>query len=158
MTEVTLADYELKWCLDVAYSRMAVSDSRNMNHASTYKRNHLQRLDEEIVGACGECATAKVLGAYWAPTVNTFHKHPDIEPDIEVRSTKDHGNKLIVRANDPEDRWYFLVTGTPPTMVVRGCIRGRDARRDEWVNNPRGHRPAWFVPQSALLPPEAVTA
>jgi hypothetical protein len=148
--DVSLNPWEFKACVDVANQRMVVSETAGMNHSSTYRRDHLTRIQQEITGACGEMAVCKALGKFWSPSVNTFHDVPDIDPNIEVRTTDRENGSLIVRDNDPEDRWYFLVTGVPPLMRVVGAIRGGDAKRDEWVRDPHGHRPAWFVPQEAL--------
>ena len=151
---VTLLPWEFKWCVDVANQRMTLSSDKGHNHASTYERGHLERIEQEVIGACAEMVVAKFLGRFWSPSVNTFHNTPDVEPNIEVRATSDPKNCLIVRDNDADDRWYILVTGTPPTMTVAGCIKGVEAKQDQWLRNPHGHRQAWFVPQSALRTPE----
>jgi hypothetical protein len=150
---VTLLPWEWKWCVDVANARMTISNEKELNHASTYRRDHLERITQEITGACGELAVAKFLGKYWSPSVNTFHSFPDIEPNIEVRSTVLTTGCLPVRDNDADDRYYFLAVGTPPTMTVVGYIRGSDAKRQQWLRDPNGYRPAYFVPQEALLQP-----
>jgi hypothetical protein len=147
---VTLLPWEFKWCVDVANQRLAISNEKSLNHASTYKRTHLERIEQEITGACAEMVVAKCLGKFWSPSVNTFHSTPDIEPNIEVRATTRTDGSLVVRDNDSDDRWYILVVGSPPTMTVVGCLRGSDAKQDQWLRNPHGHRAAWFVPQSAL--------
>lgn len=152
MTAVTLTPWEYKYCMDVAAVRMATSNGAGWNHASTYQRTYLKRTEEEVVGACGEMVVAKALDCYWIPSVNTFHVESDLRRDVEVRATAGTSNRLIVRANDPDDRMYVLVVGEPPTMTVVGWIYGHEAKRDEWRDNPHGHRPAWFVPQSALRP------
>jgi hypothetical protein len=149
---VTIDDWEFKACVDVANSRMAVSNSNGMNHASTYERDHLTRIQQEIVGACGEMAVCKTLGKFWSPSVNTFHAIADVAADIEVRSTDRLDGSLIVRDNDADDRFYFLVVGVPPLLNVIGYIQGVDAKQDRFVRNPNGHRSAWFVPQSELKP------
>ena len=68
----------------------------------------------------------------------TFHGTPDAG-GIEVRACHRDSASLIIRDNDADGRGH-LVTGDPPEMMVRGCIRGRDAKRDAWVRNPHGHR------------------
>ena len=150
---VTLLPWEFKWCVDVANQRLTISNEKSLNHASTYGRDHLKRIEEEVIGACAEAVAAKYLGKWWSPSVNTFHEIPDILPNIEVRGTADPSNCLIVRENDADERWFILVVGKPPTMTVIGCIQGVDAKQDQWLRNPNGHRPAWFVPQSALRRP-----
>ena len=75
----------------------------------------------------------------------------DLRDGSEVRSTPYlHGRLLICHA-DHDERPYILVTGRAPTYTVRGWMRGREARCEEywWPNAPQ--RPCWAVPQSALL-------
>lgn len=147
---VVLTEWEFKACVDLANTRMAVSNAKHMNHASTYERTHLNRVEEEIVGACGEMAVCKALGRFWTPSVNTFHHTADIEPNIEVRATKKRDNCLIIRDNDPDHRYYFLVVGEPPKMTVIGYLMGAKAKQDKWIRDPGKRRRAWFVPQEAL--------
>lgn len=150
MKRVKLTVREIAAAVDVAMQRLCASTEAGHNHASTYQRTFLKRLEEETIGACGEIAFCKGLGKFWSPTVNTFHAIADVGKNIEVRATARDDGSLIVRDNDDPDRWYVLVTGEPPVMTIRGRIRGRDAKRDEYLRNPHGHRQAWFVPQSAL--------
>lgn len=149
--EITLDPWEFKHCVDVANIRMAISNERNLNHASTYERGYVERIQQETLGVCGEMAVCKAINKMWKPSVNTFHNLPDVEPNIEVRATENTNGCLIIRENDPEDRWYFLVIGTPPIVTVVGYIRGREGKRNEWIRDPNGYRTAWFVPQDALL-------
>lgn len=150
MTEVTLTVPEYISAVQVAIARFMVSELSNMNHASTYQRTWFERLQEEIVGACGERAWGKYRNQHWDASVNTFHNVPDARGNVEIRATTRDDGRLIVRANDSQNRYYVLVTGEPPVLVIRGWMQGKDARRDQWVSNPHGHRQAWFVPQSAL--------
>lgn len=158
--KVELTWYEFGGCIDVARDRMLTSLAANWNDASTYRRSYLQRLTEEVVGACGERAYCKAQGNYWDGSVNTFHVEPDAARGVEIRTTTREDGSLIVRDNDADDRWFVLVTGTPPVMTVRDCILGVSAKRDEYLRDPHAHRPAWFVPQSALRPwaPKQVAA
>lgn len=149
---VPLTPWEYKAAVDLAVTRMAVSIDQGTKDIAHESRDWFERLRVDVLGACGEIAVAKAVNKFWSPSVNTMHRIADVGTNIEVRATDRENGSLIIRGNDDEDRWYFLVTGEPPEMVVRGYIRGADARRDEWVRNPHGHRTAWFVPQSALLP------
>jgi hypothetical protein len=57
---------------------------------------------------------------------------------------------LIVRPNDDDDARWILVTGQCPVYRVHGWIRGRDAKRHEWLRNHAGRPPAYFVPAYEL--------
>ena len=147
---ITLTDWEFKACVDLANARMAVSNHEGMNHSSTYRRSHLTRLEQETVGACAEMAVSKALGFPWTPSVNTFHHIADVGKEIEVRGTTRIDGSLIVRDNDPDHRFYFLVVGEPPNLEVVGYIQGSKAKQEQWLRNPNGHRESWFVPQNEL--------
>lgn len=155
---VTLSPREFALAVQVGAQRLAESTERGHNHASTYQRDYLKRLEEETLGACGEMALCKALRWFWSPSVGTFHAVADVGRNVEVRCTRRPDGALIVRENDAPERWYVLVTGEPPTFTVRGYIRGAAARRPEYIRDPHGHRPSWFVPQSALTPMPARAA
>lgn len=148
--KVTLTEWEYRHCVDVAAMRMSVSISSGIADINHRERDYNERLLVDVNGVCGEMAVAKAINRFWQPSVNTFHGVPDILPNIEVRSTEKSSGCLIVRDNDPDDRYYFLVTGKPPVFLVHGYMLGAEAKKDEWLRNPHGHRPAWFVPQPNL--------
>ena len=150
MVRVELTMLEFCAAVDVARVRIMTSAGLNLNHASTYKRGPMTRMAEEIIGACAEIAFAKALDRFYVPPLNNFHSTADILSDIEIRGTRREGGRLIVRDNDSPDRRYVLVVVNPPEALIVGWILGRDARRDEWLDNPNGYRRAWFVPQDAL--------
>jgi hypothetical protein len=104
-----------------------------------------------IEGACGELAVAKYLGKYWDGSVDTFRSLPDLG-NVEIRTRSKHGYELLIRKDDDPDKFYILVTGIAPNYRVRGWIKGKAARRDEWWQNHGGREPAWFVPHQALTP------
>lgn len=147
---VTLTWYEFAHAANVGLYRFAGSNLAGLNHATSYERGWLERLRDEVIGACGEAAYCKLTGSYWDAAVNTFHGKPDADGRVEIRTTVRDDGCLIIRDNDATDRWYVLVTGEPPTMTVQGWIRGAAARRPEFERNPHGHRPSWFVPQDQL--------
>lgn len=150
-----LTEDEYAYCVAEAMRRKESGDRRRLNHASTYRRTDEERVEQEITGTCAEYICRKLLGADLTLPFDTFHKVPDIEPDWEVRSTRREDGRLIVRTNDPDERRYILVTGTPPEMTVHGWITGIDAKQKRFFRNPRGYRIAWFVPQSELRPLDA---
>ncbi len=110
--------------------------------------------EADIEAAAAELVVARTAGMY--PTAIIFDGHvakADVGENIHVRWTLEHDRCLIVRpGKDPEDGFFFLVTGQAPDYVIRGWITGRDARQDRFVRDPGGVAPAWFVPQSELKP------
>ena len=148
---ITLTNSEYKAAVDCANMRMFTSNEAGWNNASVQRRTHAKRMQDEIVGACGEIALCKHMKMFWSPSVNTFHAIPDVGSNIEVRATDQENGSLIVRDNDADDRWYILVTGEPPTMTIRGRIKGSAAKQTQFLRDPHSLRPAWFVPQNALF-------
>jgi hypothetical protein len=144
-----------------ANSRIVASVSKGLNPASTYKRTMPQRFHEELIGALGEIAFGKASGKYFLPRLNTFHGTSDCLSDIEVRATDRQDGSLIVRNNDEGGRRFVLaiVSDDPEecpqskhTTLVRlmGWISCEDAKQSQWLRNPNGRRPSWFVPQDCL--------
>lgn len=151
---VTLSLPEMSVALNAAWLRIVTSAAKGLNSATTYKRSMAKRIQEEFVGACGELAVGKAANTFFVPSVNTFHRVPDCLADCEVRCTEVEGGRLIVRDNDGDARRYVLGVMAGESVTLVGWIRGSDAKRDEWIDNPNGYRLAWFVPQSALRPIE----
>lgn len=104
-----------------------------------------------IEGAAGEMAAAKALGRYWQMPVGTFKAGGDVG-DFQVRTRSRHDYELIVREGDRDGDAFILVTGSIPRFQVHGWMRGRDAKRPEWLKEHGGRAPAWFVPQAQLHP------
>lgn len=149
---VTLTWFEFVGCIAVGTLRFETSNRNRLDHATTYQRTWLERIVDDILGASGERAWCKWRGTYWDGSVDTFHRTPDTHGNVEIRTTQRDDGSLILRDNDDPTRWYVLVTGQPPTLTVRGYIKGTNGRRPEYERNPNGHRLAWFVPQTALTP------
>ena len=128
--------------------------SQTQGHADRMpdiEKSYADLVTVNLLGVCGEVAVAKLLRVYWQPTVNTFHHEADVGHNLEVRTSPKSDARLIVRQDDSPDRYYVLVTGSPPLMTVRGYLLGAEARRADWLNDPGGRgRPSWFVPQSEL--------
>jgi len=103
----------------------------------------------DIEGALGEVALAKSLNVFIAD--HNDMKCPDVG-SVDCRMTPRENGRLIIHPDDPDDRAFYLVTGAYGDYVVRGWIRGGDAKRVEWWTDPSGGRPAYFVPQDALTP------
>ena len=107
---------------------------------------------EHIEGACGEMALAKALGVYYSPALGHINA-PDLNGTcpVEVRTRSKHAYELTLYPSDKDNALYVLLTGRAPTFRVRGWIRGRDGKRDEWYGEKaKKGRPAYFVPHGAL--------
>ncbi len=148
--DIVLIMPEFDLAVNTARIRMISSESQRLNHASTYERTLLKRLEEETVGACGEIAVAKHLDGWFVPGVNTFHKVADCMKNIEVRSTTIATGCLIVRDNDDNGRKYILAIVASPSVKLIGWMYGKNAKVDKFKRDPGSRRQAWFVPQDQL--------
>lgn len=147
---VTLSQFEVLQAAMIGIRRrLAVLGSTKTN-----KVNNAQfGWHTDIEAACAEMAVAKILGVYWAGSVNTW-QGPDAG-NFQVRHTAHDNGCLIYRKDDPDNDVYILVTGSAPLFCVRGWVRGADAQHPDYWH--RDGYPAWFVPQSALRPISELT-
>lgn len=103
-----------------------------------------------VEGALGESVVAKHLGHYW----NGHFGDLDAKDvgKLQVRTSEGENNRLILHETDPDDDIYVLVVGSPPRYRIAGWIKGRDGKQNAYWTDPRGNRPAYFVPRHALRP------
>lgn len=154
LVELSLVEFNV--AVQSAMTRILVSKSQDLNHASTYKRTLIKRLEEEVVGCCAELAMGKLLSQYFIPEIGTYHHKPDCLHDIEIRGTALQDGKLIVRDNDASDRRYILATVTGTNAYFVGWCYGYEAKQGKYLDNPNECRQSWFVPQDALRPFETL--
>lgn len=155
MIHVRLEWYELQQAASVAEARhvKSILDGRK----PAYGAKEEGSLEMHYQGAYAEIAAAKALGRYWPGSVDTFSRE-DIPPNIQVRATKNSSNRLIIRPSDNPKHAYVLVSGNAPNFTLHGWMFGEHAQNNEWVDAPGGRPGAWFVPQSALYPIDALKA
>ena len=101
-----------------------------------------------IEGALGEYALSKFLNIYW-PGKGQL-RAPDVGL-VDVRTATRPDSRLILHPDDPDDRQFWLLTGVNGRYMVRGWCWGRDGKKQKFWTDPTGGRPAFFVPQSALV-------
>lgn len=148
MIEVTLSPDELMFAALVGIRRQVhnLFAGRQDKHGAPRDKGW----QIHVEGAAGERAVAKAKGAYWDGNLGDLGA--DDVGRVQVRTRSNHDFDLIIHKDDPDDRAFILVTGIAPTYSLRGWIYGRDAKQQEWWQDPAGGRPAYFVPQSALRP------
>lgn len=106
-----------------------------------------------VEGACAEAALAKALNRWWSGNLGDLTA-ADVGP-IQVRSTWREQGRLPVHPGDPDDDAFVLAIGSAPSFAFPGWIRGALAKQARYWCDPTGAgRPAYFVPQSDLLPME----
>jgi len=111
----------------------------------------------DIEGACGEVAFAKVANVYYDGSVNTFTKGGDVGK-VQIRTRRKPTYELIIRPHDRDDDVFVLVRGVAPRYQVVGWLVAREAKRAEWLHDYGDGAPAYFVPDGALRPIEDLIA
>ena len=108
--------------------------------------------DLHQLGARGELAVAVAFGIVWQASLQVEKHGGDVGP-YQVRTGQRSSDSLILRPGDDRREVYVLVVpGRADALLLVGWIRGADGCRPEWIREPGGRPPAWFVPQRALLP------
>lgn len=112
----------------------------------------------DVVGAWGEAVIAKATGTYWLGDLG----HPDAgAADVgpfHVRTTTHPDGCLILHDSDAKpDPFVLVIANRPPQFRIAGWCLGADGQQATWWRTDTG-RPAYFVPQSALLPFSEVPA
>ena len=150
---VVLTEPELEYATSIGELRHSECVKRGYQNKHGYSG---EDAGIDILGACGELAFCKGIGLEWEASINSF-KAPDAGSDIQVRTSPckaavppDNFGRLIVREEDNIDHRYVLVVGNPPNFVIKGWIRGSNARQDKWIRIESGRPPAWFVPFQEL--------
>ena len=105
----------------------------------------------DVEGALSECALAKYLNLYWKGKGDFT---ADIGERHEVRVTWRSDGRLILHNDSNDTNVFWLLVGLNGTYEVKGWLLGADGKADEFWSDPVGGRPAFFVPQHRLMPPE----
>lgn len=108
--KVSLSNDDIVWATKVGILRYEESRRKGLKDKHGLKKSGIPRVVHDMVGARGELAYCRAARGEWSGSVNTF-KDPDVDPDIQVRTTMNHNYNLIVRPEDPTEHKYVLVTG-----------------------------------------------
>lgn len=149
---VVLTKTEFSAAVDGANKRFVAAATGRWSGHRDPEQTEIQRMKNDIIAVMAEIAVAKALGVFFVPPLNTFHKEPDVAPDIEVRSTADENYSLIIRDNDNLDRKFVLVIVSDLSCRIAGWCYGHERDHLGRIRNPNGMGAAHFVPQSNLRP------
>lgn len=138
----------------IAYAT-SVAHLRNENAIKAYADSHKHgfrgnNLQIHIEGALAEMAAAKALGLQWDD--GPWKRVSSDVGSLQIRSTKYLTGKLIVRPVDSDEDVFVLVIARCPEFELKGWLKGKDAKRTQFLYNQNGRPPAYFVPQHCLQP------
>ena len=106
-----------------------------------------------FLGVAGEIAYAKHKGVYWMPPFRPQRAGEGDVGSVQVRTSSRIDGDLILHPRDGDDDTWVLVVGNPPDLYIVGWCWGRQGKLDRyWGDKARNGRPAFFVPQSVLIP------
>lgn len=148
MTEVRLTWPEIILAASIGTMRRinAVRKSREEPFGERPKASW----NDDINGALAEMALAKHQNIFWSGTVGRVDL-PDVGP-LQVRSKTEPDHRLVVTARDKDEDIFVSILVDLPMCRLCGWMRGRDAKRAEWIvpdpNKPIRH----FVPNRLLEP------
>lgn len=150
MLSVELTDQELAIAWFVAEQRNRDAIRAGADEAKHgYKGSNLEL---HYQGCLGEMAFAKAFNRYWSGAGCSYHLDDDVG-NVQIRVSAHENACLLVRPNDGAlDSPWVLVIGEGRSYKIAGWMWGRDTRRNEWLRDPAGRPPAYFVPQDALRP------
>lgn len=103
-----------------------------------------------IAGALGEVAVAKYLGVYWSGVGELGQTDVGGTTGHDVRCRAGATDELPIKADDPNDRRFYLVTGGYGVYKFRGWFMAGDGKREEWLVKCADGRNLYFVPQGEL--------
>jgi len=142
---------ELDWTeMKEAASRGVTRQIQNLqkDRKTTHGADPLKAWQQHVEGCLGEQALAKHLGLYCGGVGTIFGL--DVGGH-EVRTTSSARGRLIVHKGDRDDARFYHIVGAMGVYTIEGWMLGRDAKREEWWQDPTGMgRPAFFVPNAKL--------
>lgn len=109
-------------------------------------------IEIHLEGAWSEGAFCYIFGLPLSLGIDTF-KAADIGANIQIRSTKYPGGKLLVKKQDNPEHIYVLMCGEFPTYRAAGYITGQEARQEKYWGELKSHYsgpPCFIIPQSEL--------
>lgn len=136
---VTLNDNDLRLVAQVAVSRCLQSMAKGMQNVNGGDHDPLTR---HIIGAAGECATAKYLDIYWDGSVGKFRGMGTDLNGLEVRA-RSGDLPLIIRPHDEDSAKFVLaqMMGNIRNWRIVGWITGGEGKRiGKLVNMQGGQR------------------
>ena len=138
--------------------RQAVNEAKRLRGRNGGASFGSKALEIHLLGAAGEMAVASYLGMKHELYKEVEAKRgSDDLPGIDIKTRSKHSYDLIVQKQENPDKKFVLVTIENQQTLLHGWCYGRQAMDARYWADPARGRPAYFVPQSALHPMEALT-
>jgi hypothetical protein len=159
--KLTMTEKHWNDAAQVAKLRQAAAIEKRRPSAHGYNEN--DPLAVHLVGAIAELAVSLVLNQPWHAFLDDLNisgqKPPDVGENVQVRSTKYKSGNLLLHPGDHEADIFVLVVVTDRDLRIVGWIEGKTGKNARyWGDKQNNKRPAFWVPQSDLNPPQSLFA
>ena len=143
--------------MDEGMRRQAVNETKGLRGRNGGASFGGKALDIHLLGAAGEMAVASYLGMKHELYKEVEAKRgSDDLPGIDVKTRSKLHYDLIVQKHENPSKKFVLVTIDNQQTFLHGWCYGHEAMDAQYWADPARGRPAYFVPQSALHPMEAL--
>lgn len=145
----TLSQAEMLLAAQAGCLRQIAAVKHNRQHNNGMPTIDMWGMD--IEGAAAEFVVAKWLGKFWHCVADDPTQLEGDAGRYQVRHTKRIDGSLILHDKDKSEAVFVLVVGQYPNYQICGWIDGETGKQQRYWRN--CERPAYFVPQDALLDP-----
>ena len=145
--KITLTSHEMYLAANTGIIRQITNLKNGLK--DRYGAETQKGWDIHIEGCGGELAVAKHFNLFWTGNIGNLSL-ADVG-NIQVRTTSWDTGRLIIHPKDKDDDIFILVTGAMPTYTIQGYMTAKEAKQDQWWEDPRRqNRWAYFIPQKSL--------
>ena len=148
---------ERQAAMEEGMRRQSVNEAKGLrgrNGGASFGR---KALEIHLLGAAGEVAVASYLGLKEHLFKETeARRDSDDLPGIDVKTRSKASYDLIIQKNEDPNKKFVLVTIQNRQTLLHGWCYGHEGMKEIYWADPARGRPAYFVPQSALRPMEAL--
>jgi len=148
---------ERQAAMEEGMRRQSVNEARGLRGRNGGASFGSKALEIHLLGAAGEMAVASHLGmkSFLYQASEAERGSCDL-PNIDVKTRSNARYDLIVQKNEDPNKKFVLVTIENRQTLLHGWCYGHEGMKEIYWADPAKGRPAYFVPQSALRPMEAL--
>lgn len=153
--------------IPVSLEERAIEQARGVGRARLAKARQRQRTQpygdpgdavrQEIDewSCIAESGVARYLGLAWNSEIveDLSEKPPDVGETIDVKWTQYSNGHLITHDDDIDERYFVLVCGKLPKMMIVGWLQGYETKEKGLRDHPRARNEGdYWTPQAELAP------
>lgn len=140
-----------------ALRRQRINELKGLKGRNGGPEDGDKALRAHMLGAAGELAVASYLGLkdHLFKEAEAKRGSDDL-PGIDVKTRSKSRYDLVVQKHENPSKKFVLVTIENRQTLLHGWCYGHEAMNERYWADPARGRPAYFVPQSALHPMEAL--